>query len=112
MKPVIKNLEITRGDTTAIGITVRGLDGAPMELYFSVKKNYNDKNYIIQKTLEDGITDDGENRYVVRIESEDTETMTFGKYVYDFEITVNNSRKTLLKGDFIVDPDVTRHLGV
>ena len=112
MKPVIKNLEITRGDTTAIGITVRGLDGAPMELYFSVKRSYNDKNYIIQKTLEDGIINDGENRYVVRFESEDTETMTFGKYVYDFEITVNNSRKTVLKGDFIVDPDVTRHLGV
>lgn len=110
MKPLIKNLSIVRGDTTSIGVTINGLDSDPVELYFSVKRNYNDKKYVFQKTLIDGIENDSSYHYIVRIDPSDTENLVSGRYVYDIELNINNTIITPVKGDLEISNDVTRHL--
>lgn len=110
MKPLIKNLSIVRGDTTSIGVTINGLESDPVELYFSVKRSYNDKKYVFQKSLNDGIDTDGEYHYVVHVDPSDTETLVAGRYVYDVELNINNTIVTPVKGEFEISSDVTRHL--
>lgn len=49
------NLKMVRGDTQKIGIKIKGLHEPPTAIYFSLKKNISDTNYILQKTLDEGI---------------------------------------------------------
>ena len=57
-------------------------------IFFSVKKYKNDKNYIFQKTLENGITFDSVNtKYLIEINYEDTKDVEIGdKLLYDIVI--------------------------
>lgn len=112
MTTKVINLKMTRGDSSRIGMSITGLDTAPEEVIFSVKKAYSSEEYIVQKTLDDGIEDESENGsmvYAIKIEPEDTEDLQYGAYVYDVEFTMHGDRKTLVVGKFEVLPDVTRH---
>lgn len=104
------NLEMTRGDTFGFGVSIIDLGTELDSAYFTVKNNYDDDTIIFEKTLDDGIVlDHVENNdyyYKVRIAPEDTENLEPRKYFYDFEISVNGDRYTLLKGVLDVEYDV------
>ena len=63
-----KNIKMIRGDTLAFGLEFEGLtedlDGAS----FTVKKNIDDVNASVQKTLEDGIDKIETGKYRVRVD--------------------------------------------
>lgn len=110
------NLEWTRGDTQPLGIKVKG--GTPDEINFSVKRDYKDIDYIIQKTLENGIVPadpkqgdpEGLLRYILTVDPADTEGLSSGMYCYDLEMVINGTVGTMYRGNITLDPDVTRHL--
>lgn len=105
------NLTIVRGDSATIGIQFNGLETEPDSIYFSVKRNYSDTEYKLQKTLGDGIEKDesGEMKYKIKMTPEDTSGMAGGEYVYDVELTIGDTRVTPVIGNLIITPDVTRH---
>ncbi len=106
------NLEMTKGDTLSFGVQIYKLGQDLETAYFTVKRNYDDDQYILQKALNNGITIghiDGEDYYyVVRVAPEDTEGLEVGKYYYDLQIALNQDVFTILKGIFTIDFEVTR----
>lgn len=77
------DLTITRGDTASIEFTFTG--DAPSEsdrVIAAMKPDKKKKDTLWEKTLER--TADG--KYVLRIESQDTEDLKFGNYWYDIRV--------------------------
>lgn len=80
----------------------------PDVMYFTVKFADNVEDYLIQKTLENGIIfDDETNYYYFTINPEDTNNLPYGGYVYDIEITEGPKVTTIAIGDIILTEEVT-----
>lgn len=107
------NLKIMRGDTYTIGIRIKGLGQVPDSVYFSCKRNFEDQEYLFQKSLSDGISVENLQdsiRYAVKIAPNDTKNaLAPQRYQYDLEATINGDVVTLLTGRLELVPDVTKH---
>lgn len=92
-----KKISMVRGDTNPplqINFS-REIDSA----IFSVKKNINDTEYILQKQIVDGL---------LKFEHEDTNTLDAGDYVFDIQVVYDGEIETPLIGTFKLIADVTR----
>ena len=77
-------------------------------IYFTVKKDTTEEDYIFQKSLKRGeITKVGQGDYQLKIDSKDTEDMLFGDYVFDVQVSYYDLLKETFVGDFTVLPEVT-----
>lgn len=95
-------IEFARGDSYARGISVKDRNTGETitepftEIYFTVKKQWSNEDYVLQKRLSTGgIVNDSEGHYVLNIAPEDTEQMGFGEYDFDFEFVRPGFRKTV-----------------
>lgn len=83
------NIYMTRGDTATINLSIKDNRKEEYELVegdvvvFSVKREIEDKNYVLQKAFID--------KQIV-IEHEDTKNLDFGKYVYDIQVTFSDGK--------------------
>lgn len=104
-----KNLTMTRGDTMAFGLYIKGLGHAADSVRFSCSKS-NGSNVIFSKDLTDSIveTRDNDPIYRIRIAPEDTNNIEPGDYLYDFEVQINSDVFTIMKGTLTIEPDITR----
>ena len=103
-----QNLTMIKGDTVAFGIEIDGLDGQDLDSAFlTCKEIPTSSAYIFQKSLGDGITDNGDGTYNVRVAPEDTENVTAGAYFYDLQIGINGDVYTLMLGLLTILQDVT-----
>ena len=107
-------MNITRGDTTEIKFKRTTADGQvitekPDKMFFTVKENYYLKDFLFQKRLEDNsITYDEEtNYYMLTINPEDTNNLSYKDYVYDIEIIDGDKVKTIAKGRLKITEEVT-----
>ena len=87
---------LTRGDTCEFTIELFNEDGTPFEpsahdvVLFSIKKNLNDENSLLEKT---GL--------IIRIESEDTKDLPIATYYYDIKILFEDgSVQTVIPSNF------------
>lgn len=103
-----QSISMVRGDTLSFGIQMTGLNQDVDSIYFSCKENYDDADYIFQKSLGDGITKAETGTYTVRVAPVDTQNISAGEYYYDLQVGVNGDVFTLLKGILHVEWDVTR----
>lgn len=109
-----ENFSFVRGDTFSQNVTIRNCIEDLTEIYFTVKKTYEDRNPIIQKTLtKGGITfldkTDDEVKYNILINATDTDLMKVDTdYVYDLQLVAGTTKKTVLKGTLRLEADVTR----
>lgn len=83
----LQTLGINRGTTFRLKAQRKDNDGNPIliepeEMYFIVKKRWDDKKALITKTLED-MTFDEDGYFHFTIYPEDTEKLPYGKYVWD-----------------------------
>lgn len=104
-------LSVIRGDTARWKFQRRDMNGDVIltqadELYFTVKKNYNTSDYILQKTISDFIFDN-DGTYHLILAAEDTELLKYGDYVFDIEVTTNEYVQTIAKGKFIIAEEST-----
>ena len=104
-------LKITRGDTSKFKFRRLDSDGEPImvvaeQIYFSVKRGYSSTDTVIQKTIED-MTFDVDGYYHFTIDSTDTDGLSFGEYVFDIEVVIEQYKQTISKGPFILDKEVT-----
>lgn len=103
-------MNLFRGDTGRYKFQRRDKDGnvlttIPAEIYFTVKKTFDDKEYIFQKTIAD-MTKDSEHVWHFVINPADTETLPYGKYVYDIEVT-DEDVTTISSGFFELRKEAT-----
>lgn len=110
----IKNFEAMRGDTFGQNVTIKNCLKDLTEIYFTVKESYDNKEYVIQKTLTGGgitFLDETEDtkKYNVCINATDSDSLkTNREYVYDMQLVAGTTKKTILKGTIIFEDDVTR----
>lgn len=76
------------------------------ELYFTVKKSYRDKDFLLQKKLSD-MEFDEQGVYHFVINPEDTNDLDFGTFVYDLEVIQDGYKKTISSGNFVLGYEST-----
>lgn len=77
------------------------------EVYFTVKTSTTQRKILFQKKLSDGsIVLDGDY-YALRIKSDDTEGLEYGKYVFDIEVVKGDVIKQTTLGELTITPEVT-----
>lgn len=109
------------GDTYEKTIVVSKYQDEIDEMYFTIKNNDSDKNYLLQKTLNNGLTiveDKTEEGVRIRtydlfIDANDTEGFKVGKeYPFDVEIVTDKEetklKRTILKGVVVLNDATTR----
>lgn len=79
----------------------------PRKLYFTVKENHYKTEFLIQKTLENGIIKDEDNYYHVEILPEDTNNLKYKEYVYDIEVITDTYKKTIASGTLLLKEETT-----
>ena len=103
----IYNFTMVQGDTFIFGININGLESDLSSAYFSVKKNYTDESYTLQKSLNNGIAKNEDGSYNIKVNPIDTENVEAGKYLYDVQIGIENDVFTILKGTLNIEQGVT-----
>lgn len=101
------NIQMVKGDTESFGFEVEGVDSLDAA-YFSCKQNSQDTEYLFQKGLGYGITQDENNYFTVRIAPADTQNLEPGQYWYDLEIQKNGDVFTIFRGVLDILPQITR----
>lgn len=103
MEPEEFDIETTRGDTLLIEFELLTYDGLPLEsddyeIYFTLKKNFKTKEYMMQKKKsKEEITVEG-SKVLIVLNHDDTAEMAYKTYVYDVQFKSGDYVKTLLKG--------------
>lgn len=100
------DIYLTRGDSAYLVIDITLQDGSKYisepgdVLVFNIKRTYDSEEYILQKTVED---------FIVNIEPEDTDSISYGTYWYDVELTTAEEAKFTVVGParFILREEVT-----
>lgn len=107
-------MNMTRGDTYEFKFQRKNqnkkvITEKPDKMFFTVKENYYLKDFLFQKRLEDNsITYDEEtNYYMLTINPEDTNDLSYKDYVYDIEIIDGDKVKTIAKGKLKITEEVT-----
>lgn len=80
-------------------------------MFFSVKADAADDDYVIQKSLDDGIaeiSEEGELRFRVRVSPGEMTLIEPGVYIYDIQLGLGADIYTICSGDLTVKEDVTR----
>ena len=106
------DFEFPRGDTFQFKFQMQDKSGELLELdtgieiYFTVKKNRNSKNVLIQKKLNHGI-ELKDSFYYVRINSDDTSELAYGTYNYDIQLKQGDIVKTITLGTITLTDEIT-----
>lgn len=100
------SLTMVRGDSLSFNIVLEGIDTLD-SAFLSVKKSLEATEYILQKSIGDGITKQEDGQYAVRIAPEDTENIEAGNYYYDCQISADGDVFTILRGILKIEQDVT-----
>lgn len=102
-----------RGDIKWQRFKVLVPDGSPTNvdftsIYFTVKRNASETEYLFQKTLKNGeIYKLGPGDYQLKIEPEDTENLAIGSYKFDIQIRFKDLVKETFVGDFVLKEEIT-----
>jgi hypothetical protein len=105
-------INMPRGDIRVVPFVVKDSEGNPSEIqfteiYFTVKRNYHDQEYILQKRLSTGeIETDGLGTFWFTINASDTDGLSFGKYVFDIELVADGIKQTST-GDLVLTYEAT-----
>lgn len=109
------NLSIIRGESKTWKFQRRTVDGeviteTPTAMYFSMKRNYDDAENVLQKSLSSGITYNNGWWYIF-LPASDTESLMPGMYVCDVKVLSSLGETYLVEPQSIcVKPSVTRHV--
>ena len=98
----MQNMEMFIGDTLSFGVEIGGILEQVDSAYLTVKKDLDSVDYLLQKSIGDGIWFDSIGtygvRYGVRIAPADTADAEAGNYYYDLQISLNGDVFTILDG--------------
>lgn len=104
-------IQMPRGDIRPVNFVVKGLKDCDIEfdeIYFTVKLASTRPGFLFQKRLSTGdieIMEDGS--YQFTIDSEDTNQLKYGRYVFDFELVSGADIKQTFIGELILTDEAT-----
>ena len=108
-------IRMARGDLETRTIKLKTRSGEvygmyPNDIYFTVKKNANDHDYIFQKRLSnDTIIYTNLGEYKFSTQPEDTNGLPFGTYEFDIEVVEDEEVKKTFCGTLVLAKEVTHH---
>ena len=102
------NIKITKGDSFSFIFEIEDLKQDLDSAFFTCKKNADDESKIFQKSLTNGISKLEDGKYLVRVAPNDTALIEQGQYPYDLQIGIDEEIYTIIKGNLMLDFDVTR----
>lgn len=115
-KPRYLNIEMPRGDIRPIRFALyyrqrNELEQEPFDtIYFTVKKNFTLHQYKFQKSLKDGtIVAIGDGTYQFMIMPEDTNSLDFGTYEFDIQVTRGAVLKQTFYGKLTLSRECTHY---
>lgn len=103
---MLRVFNVKQGDTFSFTITFKNLTEDLDSFVFGVKGNYNDTDYIIVKSLGDGIDKISDGKYRVTFRAEESADLEPDQYIYDLRFTVNDIVNTPLSGYLIIEETV------
>lgn len=113
MDPKEYDFSFPRGDTCPVSFNLTDKNGHELnistdtEIYFTLKKSYNTKEYVLQKKYSKGnITVNGKE-IKFTLSHKDTAELPFGTYVYDVQFVSGDFVTTLLKGTIELQKEST-----
>ena len=113
MEPKEFDIEFTRGDTCPLKFNLLDKNGNTLdltttdEMYFTVKKNFNTPEVLFQKKFSNADIEKDDDGYKLTITSTDTETLSYGSYVFDICIKSTDLVRTLAIGTLTLTNEVT-----
>ncbi|GHV02011.1 hypothetical protein FACS1894211_12720 [Clostridia bacterium] len=100
-----KTIQITRGDTAVVEISMNGYSLLPNDtLTFTVKRGTEELDYLIRKVITHYNASQHEGRAAFKLESEDTAELRYDDYVYDVELKINGGEHVFT----IIEPSTFR----
>ena len=89
------NISLIRGETTIWKFQRKDSSGAvitdvPDEMYCSIKANYDDSDYVIQKSYTDGDITYADGWWTITLSASDTLGLNVGKYVVDVKLITSS----------------------
>ena len=109
-------MDLVRGDTLKVKFPIVYHDGENVDkkdiatLFMTFKKSAYSHEILIQKELEQVSVDDN-GYYTVEIKPEDTETLNYGEYIFDIEVTLTNGYRKTKVGTLTLKEETTFHGG-
>ena len=105
-------IEQIRGDTRAynfqrLSASNNIIKTLPDALYFTVKKSPRDRNFVLQKRLDDMSFDSETGTYTFIITPDDTNNLAYGDYVFDIEVIDSGVKTTIALDVFRLTDEVT-----
>lgn len=115
MEPLEVDFEFPRGDTAPLSWRLTDAQKELIkivnttEIYFTMKKNYNTQNVIVQKKRSTGdiYFDEDSSTCLTFLKHLDTATLSYGKYVYDIQINDSGYISTLARGQVTLTNEAT-----
>lgn len=105
------NITLPRGDIKHISFTVKDKNGESKtdfdEIYFTVKRDFMQTEYLLQKKLSDSSITLEDTAYRFTLESNDTDSFRYGSYVFDIELVKGNVIKQTTVGILTITNEVT-----
>lgn len=113
MEPKEFDMEFPRGDTCPIEFTLTDKSGNVLipqendEIYFTMKKNYNTKDTILQKRFSYGDIEIYDDKINFVLSHADTANLKYGNYYYDIQLVSGDYVKTLVLGTLTLTNEAT-----
>lgn len=106
-------MKLIRGDSARWKFQRKAADGSvitvePEAIFWTVKRSYDDQEFVIQKTKEDFELDE-DYYYHFGVTPDDTNDLAYGTYYYDIEVIQDDGlyKQTIKTGEFIISPEAT-----
>ncbi len=112
MEPQEFDIVFPRGDTCPITFELTDKDGNELDLsssevYFTLKRDTNTEDYLLQKRLTAGEIIYENGKIKTELTHKDTANKNYGKYYYDFQLKSEKYVKTLILGQIELTKEVT-----
>lgn len=103
-----QNFTLTRGDSLEFRLNFIDIDTAPDALYLTVKDKSSDTTYVLQKSLDDGITPvTGDDiSYDLYLSHSDTEDLKLLNYIYQILAVFGSDYETIVEGKIVITREV------
>lgn len=105
-------IDLARGDIKYITFTIYDstdniVNANMTNVYFTVKKDPNQREPIIQKTLKSGTIKRLENVYALVLNDTDTDYLGYGSYWFDIELERGDVLKQTFTGRLLLTEEIT-----
>jgi hypothetical protein len=111
VRAVVRDLQIEQGTDLNIPITITNLDVTGYSAKLQVREYLESSVVLFEMSTDNGKIDTTAGTVVLKFDSADFEGAAWSSGVYDLKITSpapNSNPTRIMKGNFYIDPEVTR----